>query len=98
MAARNDGKTGFKADKLWTDALRRAVLRAAEDGKPTKRLEIIANQCAKKAMEGDITAMKEIGDRLDGRPTQTLAGDPDSPHKLVIEIRDPTRPNEPDKS
>jgi len=35
--------------------------------------------------------MKEIGDRLDGKPPQTIAGDSDKPHELVIRVIDPTR-------
>lgn len=40
-----------------------------------------------KAMEeGDLAAMKEINDRLDGRPAQsvTLSGDNDNPLTMVI--------------
>ena len=36
--------------------------------------------------EGDLAAMKEINDRLDGRPAQsvTLAGDSENPLSMVI--------------
>ena len=31
-----------------------------------------ARRLVTKAMEGDVTALKEIGDRLDGKPTQAV--------------------------
>jgi hypothetical protein len=35
-----------------------------------KRLNIIADNLVRAAVAGDINAMKEIGDRLDGKPKQ----------------------------
>lgn len=37
-------------------------------------------------VEGDLAAMKEINDRLDGRPAQsvTLAGDSENPLSMII--------------
>jgi Family of unknown function (DUF5681) len=58
-------------DKLWRDAVRRAVNRQAADGKGTQ-LEALADKLVACALEGDISAMQEIGNRLDGRPTQQL--------------------------
>jgi len=31
------------------------------------------------------------GDRLDGKPTQAITGDPEQPNRLVVEIIDPTK-------
>jgi hypothetical protein len=36
-----------------------------------------------KALEGDVTAIKEVIDRVEGKVPQPIAGDPDNP--LVIE-------------
>lgn len=67
MAAR-----GPKSDKIWADAVRRAVLRRMEneEGKPQK-IERLADKVVELAMSGDTTAIKEIGDRLDGKPSQS---------------------------
>lgn len=65
---------GATADKFWSEAVRLAVYREAKDdkGQIRKRLNIIADKLCKLAIEGDMTAIKEIGDRLDGKPkTQT---------------------------
>jgi hypothetical protein len=69
---------GPKSDKHWRKAIMLAVNRLAKDGK-TKHLDIIATRLVLKAAEGDVMAMKEIGDRLDGKPSQSLAvgQDPD---------------------
>ena len=58
-------------DKLSRDAVRRAVKRQAADGKSTQ-LEALADKLVACALEGDISAMQEIGNRLDGKPTQQL--------------------------
>ena len=42
-------------------------------------------------MAGEIAAIKEMGDRLDGRAHQPITGGGDDLPKLVIEIIDPTR-------
>jgi ribosomal 50S subunit-associated protein YjgA (DUF615 family) len=67
-----------KTDKIWGDAIRRAVMREAEitDENGTKRkvqyITILASKLVEKASEGDTTAIREIGDRLDGKPAQAI--------------------------
>lgn len=64
---------GAIADKWWSDAVKLAVNREQDDdGKKKKRINIIADKLCKLAIEGDMTAIKEIGDRLDGRPRQAV--------------------------
>ena len=55
---------------LWADALRVAVSREDVDGR--KKLARLADRCVEAALGGDMTAMKEIGDRLDGKPRQSI--------------------------
>lgn len=75
MAARITPSGGVKSDKPWRDALMRALYRrAAGEGSP-KRLEVVAERCVTKALAGDVTAIKEIADRLDGRPHQSVDTD-----------------------
>jgi hypothetical protein len=54
-------------EKPFADALRVALL---SDG--GRRLRIIAEKLADKAEQGDIQAIREIADRLDGRPAQAI--------------------------
>ena len=69
MAGAPTGHRNGSQQKLWEDAIRRAVL--ADDG---KRLRAIAERLLDKAAEGDIAAMKELGDRVDGKPAQSVSG------------------------
>jgi len=50
--------------------LRRAIAESDRE-----ELLMIAKAVLAKAAEGDIQAVKEIGDRLDGRPVQPVGGD-----------------------
>ena len=63
-----------KSNRLWGDTIRRAIAQSDAD-----RLRKIAEALLTKAEEGDMAAIKELGDRLDGKPAQTLSGDPENP-------------------
>ena len=52
---------------LWANTIRRAVVQA--DG---AKLRAIADKLIEKAAEGDIQAIKELGDRLDGKVAQAV--------------------------
>lgn len=67
-------------DKPWANALRLVVNR--EDALGKRRLLAIAEKCAAAAESGDMQAIREIGDRLDGKAVQ------ESHH--TIEKRDAT--------
>jgi hypothetical protein len=54
-------------EKPFTDMLRAALLSGGG-----RRLRIIADKPAEKAEQGDIQAIREIADRLDGRPAQAI--------------------------
>lgn len=79
---------GRKGEKIWADAVRRAVMRRmeAEEGKPQK-IERIADRLVEEGLAGDMTAIKEIGDRLDGRPRQIVEGPGDNgEHKIDMTV------------
>ena len=59
------GATG--RGKPFTDALMRALLQ--EDG---KKLRAIAEKLIEVAMNGDVPALREIVDRIEGRSKQTV--------------------------
>ena len=68
---------GYKSDKLVTDALRVAIMREAKDadGKPTKRLLLMADKVARQAAEGERWAVEFVTDRLEGRALQAVSLD-----------------------
>jgi hypothetical protein len=86
MAARYTPSKGAKPDKLCRDALALALNREAKgaDGKPTKRLNLIADKLVRNAMGGDMTAIREIFDRIDGKVTPASAPDADGQVILTI--------------
>lgn len=72
-------------DKPWREALMLAVKEADKDGKKLRKL---ANKLVERAMDGDVTALKEIGDRLDGKPRQEteLSGPGNEPLCPVLNV------------
>lgn len=83
-------------DKPFRDALR-AEIAAAQDENDFKSLRKIARGLLAKGSEGDVAAIKEIADRLDGKVAQPHAGaDGESPietiNRIVSVIVDPIRP------
>lgn len=82
-----------KSKRLWGETIRRAVLQS--DG---EKLRKIADALIDKAAEGDIQAIKELGDRLDGKALQGLEitgedGGPVRLEKVERVIVDPANPN-----
>lgn len=68
MPAAGRGRTVTGVDKPWRDAIRVAVNREVGEGKEKlKMLTVLASKLVRRAAEGDIGAMREIGDRLDGK-------------------------------
>ena len=66
MAGAPEGNTNSNLDnRLWANTIRRAVLQS-----DAERLRKIAEALLDKAAEGDISAIKEMGDRLDGKSVQ----------------------------
>lgn len=69
--------------KRWQKALERSLARAGGD--VDAGLDTVADQVVTAAQKGDKDAWKEIGDRLDGRPSQIISGDSDG-SPLVVQI------------
>lgn len=79
---------GAWADKAWREALRVVALLDIDDPRRGQtKLEGAAVSLFNAAIAGDVTAIKEIGDRLDGRvPQAHVGGDPDSQPIRVTRI------------
>jgi HPt (histidine-containing phosphotransfer) domain-containing protein len=79
---------GTPKDKKFINALNRAI--AQDDG---KKLRKAADKLLDNAAAGEAWAVRELADRLDGKPaqTQTVQGDPDRPvrHKVEWTVVDP---------
>ena len=76
---------GRAKDKTWADAIRIAVNEAYEGG-DRKKLRVLAEKLVDKALEGEIAAMKEIGDRLDGKAAQSVDVSSEQSHRSVVRM------------
>ena len=75
---------GRKLDSRWSDAIRLAVMRDAEgDGKGRRHIDVLAEKLVIMASEGDVQALKEIGDRLEGKPKQAIDMTSDNTTKII---------------
>ena len=61
------GNKNATKNRPWAEAINRALL--AEDG---KKLRLLADKIIDKALKGDVSALKEVGDRMDGKAAQAL--------------------------
>jgi len=79
MAGAPKGNTNSsKENRLWTNTLRRAVAQGNGD-----TLRRIAEKLINKALAGDMWAIKEIGNRLDGRPAQAIEAKTECKVKVI---------------
>ena len=62
------GNTNAAKGKQWSDAVRKVVIQS-------KKLDTLANKLVDMALDGDLQAIKELGNRLDGRPAQAVQAD-----------------------
>jgi hypothetical protein len=62
----------------WREAVTRAIYRG-------KSLDRLADVLVTKALDGDMVALREIGDRLDGKPKQQV--------EMTVQDALPTGPN-----
>lgn len=63
-----------RKDKKWAEALDRALHRESDGKGSPKWLDVLANRLVEAASEGDVSALKEIGDRVDGKPVAQING------------------------
>lgn len=84
MAGAPFGNQNARKGKSWLDALKAEI--AIDDG---ARLQQAACQLLNKAAEGDLSAIKELADRLDGKAIQanTLNAQLDSIVPTNIQVR-----------
>lgn len=71
-------------EKSFANMLNIAIKEASETGGGTK-LRDVADALIAKAISGDVAAIKEVADRLDGKVAQAIVGDEEhSPIGIVF--------------
>jgi len=81
MGAPLNNKNSTKEKRIWSKIVKKLAVQ--ED---YARLHKVANALFDKAADGDISAIKELGDRIDGKSMQEnmVTGDSDQP--LTIKV------------
>ena len=79
MGAPINNKNSTKDKRVWGKVVRKLAVQ--ED---YKRIHNVAEALFRKAEDGDIAAIKELGDRIDGKSEQTISGDSDAPITIVV--------------
>jgi hypothetical protein len=86
------GNQNAKNAKRWQQALRRALARASNQSVDAG-LDQIADKVVSAAYAGEQWAIKEIGEREDGKPAQAIVGDDDLPPVRVRGMVELVRPS-----
>ena len=81
----NRRTAGRDPDKLLRDALLISLNRRVDKGNSTKRFQRVADALVDAAMKGELTALREVFDRVDGRfPKAPTKSARKQPEELVI--------------
>lgn len=75
---------------MWTAAIERALEKRGVSR--AEALDALAEKLLKKCDEGELAAIKELGDRLEGKPAQTIQGPDGGPvqvERIERQIVDP---------
>ena len=79
MPAPKGNQNSSKNNRAWGKVVKKLAIQ--EDA---KRLHKVAEALFRKAEDGDISAIKELGDRIDGKSEQTISGDSDAPINIIV--------------
>jgi len=85
MAGAPIGNQNAAKAKQWRAAIERA-LDARGAGDRLAALETLAEKLLISCESGDLGALKELGDRIDGKPAQVILGDEENPIHLISRI------------
>ena len=81
------GNTNNQDGRLWRAAIRRALDKRSLAEKRDE-LEKIAEALLDKALAGDVGALRELGDRLEGKANQPITGADGAPFVVQIQAAD----------
>lgn len=71
--------------RLWSQAIQRALQKRSKS-EQLEALDELADRLLELCMAGDLGALKELGDRLDGRPSQQIIATDDEGRSLAIAL------------
>jgi hypothetical protein len=91
MAGAPKGNQNAAKAKVWSAAINRALERRVSERGPA--IDDLADKLLSLCDQGDLAALKELGDRLDGKPAQAIVGDADADPIQVKGLIDLVRPD-----
>ncbi len=87
MPQSQPGNQNAKKGSKWRNAIDKALKQYETwDVKRGQALHSVALKVVDSALNGDMTAIREIGDRLDGKPAQAITGPTGEPISLVQRV------------
>ncbi len=84
MGAPAGNQNAAKA-KMWSAAIHRALEKRGA-GDKLKALDELAEKLLANCDQGDLSALRELGDRIEGKPAQVISGDAENPLNLISRI------------
>mgnify|MGYP003389918194 FL=1 len=94
------GNNNAGKNKIWTLAIQKALLKRSK-GDQMAALVGLAEKLLAKCAKGDMTALKELGDRLEGKVPQAIEGTGENGElsvALTIRYVDGNRSGPPEKT
>jgi len=79
MGAPKGNTNSSKDNRIWGKVVKKLAVQ--ED---YKRIHNVAEALFRKAEDGDISAIKELGDRIDGKAQQEITGNSDQPINIIV--------------
>ena len=71
--------------KRWQMAIERALEKRSRSDQ-INALDDLAEKLLTLCDQGDLAALKELGDRLDGKASQIVGGDPENPIRAKVSV------------
>lgn len=81
--------------KVWTEAIKEAIEEIDQiDPQQRPRIKLLAQALVAAGLAGEVQALREIGDRVEGKVPQALIGDNDADPINVVNkiVREVVRP------
>ena len=79
MGAPKGHTNSSKENRVWGKTVKKLAVQ--ED---YKRIHRVAEALFRKAEDGDVAAIKELGDRIDGKAQQEITGSSDAPITVIV--------------
>ena len=79
------GNQNAARGRVWRDAINRALENRSRVDQ-VHALDVLAEKLLAKCDEGDMQALKELGDRIEGKPAQPISGDEENPVRFISRV------------